>query len=96
MGLARAGTRDVPDIRPIDVAELLDRGAEVVIRSKGVLELLQIRPETLALLEQKGIPAHVLPTGRPSACTTSSQRRRRSGACSTRSFEAVPLRVPEL
>jgi hypothetical protein len=27
-----------------------------------VLERLQVCPETLALLKQKGIPAHVLPT----------------------------------
>jgi hypothetical protein len=56
------GTRHVPGIQPADVAELLDRGAEVVILSKGVLERLQVCPETLALLQQKGIPAHVLQT----------------------------------
>jgi hypothetical protein len=56
------GTRHVPGIQPADVAELLDRGVEVVVLAKGVLERLQICPETLALLEQRGIPAHVLPT----------------------------------
>jgi hypothetical protein len=53
----------VPGIQPADVAELLDYGAAVVVLSKGVLERLQVCPETLALLERKGIPAHVLPTG---------------------------------
>jgi hypothetical protein len=57
------GTRHVPGIQTADVQELLEHGAEVVVLSKGVLERLQVCPETLALLEQKGIPAHVLPTG---------------------------------
>jgi hypothetical protein len=56
------GTRHVPGIQPADVAELLDHGAEVVVLSKGVLERLQVCPETLSLLERKGLPAHVLPT----------------------------------
>ena len=57
------GTRHVPGIQAADVQELLEHGAEVVVLSKGVLERLQVCPETLALLERKGIPAHVLPTG---------------------------------
>jgi hypothetical protein len=57
------GTRHVPGIQPADVQELLEHGAEVVVLSKGVLERLQVCPETLVLLERKGIPAHVLPTG---------------------------------
>ena len=56
------GTRHVPGIQPADVAELLEHGTEVVVLSKGVLERLQVCPETLALLRTKGIPAHVLPT----------------------------------
>jgi hypothetical protein len=56
------GTHHVPGIQPGDVAELLERGAEVLVLSKGVLERLQVCPETLALLERRGIPAHVLPT----------------------------------
>jgi hypothetical protein len=56
------GTRHVPGIQPADVAELLDHGAEVVVLSKGMLERLQVCPETLTLLERKGIPAYVLPT----------------------------------
>jgi hypothetical protein len=34
----------------------------VVVLSKSVLERLQVCPETLSLLERRGIPAHVLPT----------------------------------
>ena len=56
------GTRHVPGIQPADVTELIDRGAEVVVLSKGVLERLQVCPETLDLLKNRGIPAHVLPT----------------------------------
>jgi hypothetical protein len=56
------GTRHVPGIQVADVEELLERGAEVIVLSKGVLERLQVCPETLDLLKNKGIPAHVLPT----------------------------------
>jgi hypothetical protein len=56
------GTRHVPGIQPADVEELLAEGAEVLVLSKGVLEQLRVCPETLALLNKRGIPAHVLPT----------------------------------
>jgi hypothetical protein len=56
------GTRHGPGIQPADLEELLEHGAEVVVLSKGALERLQICAETLDLLKQKGIPAHVLPT----------------------------------
>jgi hypothetical protein len=56
------GTRHVPGIQPVDVAELLEHGAEVVVLAQGVLERLKVCPATLDLLRQKGIPAHVLPT----------------------------------
>lgn len=56
------GTRHVPGIQPADIQELLDQGAEVVVLSKGMLEALQVCPETLTLLKRKGIPAHVLQT----------------------------------
>ena len=56
------GTRHVPGIQAADVQELLEHGAEVVVLSKGILERLQVCPETLDLLKRQGIPAHVLPT----------------------------------
>jgi hypothetical protein len=56
------GTRHRPGIQPADVEELLEHGAEVVVLSKGILQALQVRPETLELLKNKGIPAHVLQT----------------------------------
>jgi len=54
------GTHHVPGIQPADVKELLDHGAEVVVLSKGILERLQVCPETLDMLEQKNVPVHVL------------------------------------
>jgi hypothetical protein len=56
------GTHHVPGIQPADVEELVDRGATVVVLSKGVWERLRVRPETLQWLEDKGISVHVLQT----------------------------------
>jgi hypothetical protein len=56
------GTRHRPGIQPADVEELLEHGAEVVVLSKGILQALQVCPETLELLQNKGIPVHVLQT----------------------------------
>lgn len=57
------GTDHVPGIQPADVEELLEHGARTVILSKGFNERLQVKPETLQLLEQKGVTVQVLPTG---------------------------------
>jgi hypothetical protein len=57
------GTRHDPGIQPADVAELLEHGADVIVLARGVLRMLKLCPETLALLEQKGTQVHVLPTG---------------------------------
>ncbi len=57
------GTHHAPGIQPADVAELIDHGAEVVVLSKGRYERLRVCPETLAMLEAKGIRVHVLETG---------------------------------
>ncbi|MGH8657915.1 MAG: Mth938-like domain-containing protein [Nitrososphaera sp.] len=56
------GTRHMPGIQPADVQELVDNGAEVIILSKGILNYLRVCPETLRLLEQKGITTHLLQT----------------------------------
>lgn len=53
------GTRHAPGIQPADVRELIDRGAEVVVLSKGVYERLQVRLETLQLLDEQGVDVHV-------------------------------------
>jgi hypothetical protein len=59
---SETGTRHIPGIQPADVSELLERGAEEVVLAQGVDERLKVCPETLTLLKNRGIPAHVLPT----------------------------------
>jgi hypothetical protein len=56
------GTRHNPGIQPADVQELLDHGAKVVVFGKGFNQRLQVKPETLQMLEDQGIPAHELGT----------------------------------
>jgi len=56
------GTRHVPGIQPDDVEELLEHGAEVVVLTKGVHERLKTKPETLKMLEERGVEVHVLQT----------------------------------
>lgn len=56
------GTRHSPGIQPADVEELLARGAQTVVLSRGMLNRLETCPETLVLLEQRGIATHVLQT----------------------------------
>lgn len=56
------GTRHDPGIQPADVEELLDRGARVVILSRGMLERLGVCPETIDVLDERAVTAHVLPT----------------------------------
>lgn len=56
------GTRHVPGIGPADVEELLERGAEVVVLSRGFHGRLGTREETLRMLEERGVAVHVLGT----------------------------------
>ena len=53
------GTRHVPGIQPGDVKELIARGSEVIVLSRGMLLALKTCPETLALLKAEDIPVHV-------------------------------------
>jgi hypothetical protein len=55
------GTAHEPGIQPADVKELLEHGADVVVLSKGVMDRLQICPETLETLTSR-VVAHVLQT----------------------------------
>ncbi len=52
----------MPGIQPTDVQELLDHGATAVVLSKGILERLEISPETLKMLRDRGVSTHVLQT----------------------------------
>jgi hypothetical protein len=56
------GVRHSPGIRPVDVQELLDRGATAVVLSRGMDLQLQVDPTTLDLLEARGVTFHVLRT----------------------------------
>lgn len=56
------GTRHVPGIQPSDVTELLERGVQVVVLSRGMYRRLRVCPETLRLLEERGVTVHVLQT----------------------------------
>ena len=56
------GTRHVPGIQPSDVMELLEQGSEVIVLTRGMELVLQTCPETLALLEQRGVKVHVAET----------------------------------
>jgi hypothetical protein len=55
-------TRHSPGIQPADVTELLDRGARVVVLSRGMDLVLQTCPETLEMLKARGIRVHVQET----------------------------------
>lgn len=56
------GTSHSPGIQPADVDELLDHGASVVVLSRGMNERLQVKPETLDMLDEAGVEIHVLQT----------------------------------
>ena len=56
------GTRHVPGIQAADVQELIERGAEAVVLSKGIWERLNVCPETLDILAKNGIKVEVLQT----------------------------------
>ncbi len=56
---SETGTRHSPGIQPADVDELVERGAEVVVLSRGMDERLEVMPKTLHHLERSGVEAHV-------------------------------------
>ncbi len=56
------GTHHLPGIQPADVQELIEHGAKAVVLSKGIWERLQVCPETLEFLANKGIAVEVLQT----------------------------------
>ncbi len=56
------GTCHSPGIQPLDVEELLAHGAQVIILSRGFEGRLHISPETLAYLQDRDVPYHILLT----------------------------------
>lgn len=51
-----------PGIQPADVEGLLERGATVVVLSSGFHKRLGVAPETVKMLEERQIPAHIAQT----------------------------------
>lgn len=58
----KSGTHHSPGIQPQDVHFLLDKGAEIIILSKGRYNRLKTSEQTLSLLEQKSIPYFIFHT----------------------------------
>lgn len=58
------GTRHVPGTQPADIAELLERGIEELVLSRGMQLVLQTSPEAEELLRERGIPYHIEETKR--------------------------------
>ena len=56
------GIRHVPGIQPADVQELLEKGCQTIVLSRGMLRRLQTCQETLDLLESLDIAVHVAET----------------------------------
>jgi hypothetical protein len=56
------GTGHDPGIQPADLEELLENGATTVVLSKGHHERLQVTPDALRMLEDRGVAAHVRQT----------------------------------
>ncbi len=57
------GTSHSPGVQPADVEELIEHGAREVVLSTGMHRRLEVRPETLEMLRDRGVSSHVLPTG---------------------------------
>lgn len=58
------GTHHTPGIQPGDVQELIAKGAESVVLSKGFHERLGVCQETTDLLNEHDIPFLILETGK--------------------------------
>ncbi|UCH85514.1 MAG: hypothetical protein JSW50_07465, partial [Candidatus Latescibacterota bacterium] len=56
------GTEHEPGIQPIDVVELLNNGARVIVVGCGMNSRLQTCQETIELLEEKNVPLHIKET----------------------------------
>ena len=56
------GTRHVPGVQVADALELLDRGAEVLVLSRGVDQVLEVPEATVDALRARGVEVHVAAT----------------------------------
>ena len=53
------GTHHSPGIQPADIEEILEKGAEIVILTRGQLGRLGISPKTEAFLLERGVDYHI-------------------------------------
>jgi hypothetical protein len=74
------GTSHEPGIQPADVEKLVELGATVVVLSRGFHGRLGVAPETLELLEDRGIPAHVASTEEAAGLYESLRETQKVGA----------------
>ncbi len=51
-------THHVPGIQPSDVAELIEKGCEVIVMTRGMHKKLQVCDETIELLRERGIDGY--------------------------------------
>lgn len=56
---SKHGTSHDPGIQPGDVEDLLDHGATTIVLSGGMEDQLKTMPETMRLLEERGIEVRV-------------------------------------
>lgn len=56
------GTGHRPGTQVADVEELVERGARIVVLSRGINERLRVPYETVKWLEERGVEANVLQT----------------------------------
>ncbi len=57
------GTNHEPGIQPADAEELLECGATTVVLSRGFHGRLGVTPDTLRVLEDRGVSTHIRQTG---------------------------------
>ena len=58
------GGRRGPGIQPVDIQEMLDHGAKIIVLSRGMKECLHVPRETLDFLKKREVAAHILPTAK--------------------------------
>jgi hypothetical protein len=74
------GTSHDPGIQPADVERLLERGATVIVLSKGFHGRLGVAPETLRMLDERDIPTHVAQTEEAADLYAELQKTEKVGA----------------
>lgn len=85
------GTEHQPGIQAADVEELLDHRVTVVVLSKGMMERLQVQPETIRMLEQRWRASRAWSVSRRVCGAPSSPRSREEDVAVCRDSAWEPL-----